>query len=220
METPSNPTSKANARALTSALFRAIWGVQAHGFERWQDVRGPAIVVANHLSLLDGPMLAAFTPVPLHYAVTGDFARRQPWQFLLDMLAATGHGSYTPLDPAKPLGMRHLHKALRDGRWVGIFPEGAISTTGRLGEIQPGVLRLAAATQATLLPVRISGAHQTVFGKLSRQEREALAGEPIELRAQPPIPYPGDEAAAMREIRRALEPTAFGAWGIASRHAA
>lgn len=148
-----------------SAFLRRVFRVRVEGFESWANVSGPVIVVANHVSYLDGLLLAAFSPIPLHYGVTADFARRQPWKFILDRLSSMGYGNYTPLDPHQPHGLRRLLKTLRSGGWVAIFPEGGISRTGRFGGVRPGVIALAKASGATILPVRISGPEKSVFGK-------------------------------------------------------
>lgn len=187
---------------LTRKIFKAIWEIQTVGFEQWQGISGPAIVVANHISLLDGPLLAALSPAPLHYAITGDFADRQPWKVALDVLSLTGHGSYSTLDPDKPLGVRKLHKALNAGHWVAIFPEGCISETGQLGAIQPGVLRLAMAGKAVILPVRISGTEVTRFGKVKQRPGEDK--RPIVFEAREPIPPQSSKTILLEKITSSL----------------
>ena len=53
---------------------------------------------------------------------------------------------------------RSALQALRDGRPIGIFPEGGISRDGELKEIRPGAIALARQTGVPIVPVRIKGA--------------------------------------------------------------
>ncbi len=128
---------------------------------------GRAIVFANHVSLLDGVIVALASPGPLVFAVDTDFSRRSRVASLgLSTLARMGFGSVVPLDATAPFGMRTLKRAIDLNANVMVFPEGAISADGNAQAHKPGLEWLVAKTGATLIEVTISGAEKSrLFAK-------------------------------------------------------
>lgn len=128
---------------------------------------GNSIVHANHVSLLDGILVALASPRPLVFAVDTDFSRRSTTSRLgLRFLEKMGFGLVVPLDCSAPFGMRTLKRALLDGSNVMVFPEGAISPSGCRQTDKPGLCWLKEKSGARLIEVRISGAEQSkLFAK-------------------------------------------------------
>lgn len=130
-------------------------------------VGGKCVIHANHVSLLDGVIVALASPMPLVFAVDTDFSRRSGMaRFGLGLLAKAGFGAVVPLDTNAPFGMRALMRVLTHGGNVMVFPEGAISPTGRRQIDQPGLDWLIARTGATEVAVEIHGAEDSrLFAK-------------------------------------------------------
>lgn len=128
---------------------------------------GKCVIHANHVSLLDGVIVALASPMPLVFAVDTDFSRRSRMARLgLGLLAKAGFGSVVPLDTNAPFGMRALVRVLAQDGNVMVFPEGAISPTGRRQIDQPGLDWLIAKTGATEIAVEIRGAEESrLFAK-------------------------------------------------------
>ena len=127
----------------------------------------PVLVCANHVSLIDGVIVALASPVPLVFGVDTDFSRRSLLARRgMAALAALGFGRVVPIDAGSPFGLRALRKALARGESVMLFPEGRISDTGGPLPEQPGVAWLAARCRAPVLRVRIRGAERSkLFAK-------------------------------------------------------
>ena len=125
--------------------------------------RGKTITVANHVSLLDGPILALLSPVPMTFAVHTDYSRRSRLAVAgMNMMARMGFGSVVPLDSQSPYGMRKLLRVLDEGGNVMIFPEGGING----GTVQPGLSWLMDKSGAGLVEVKITGAEKSrLFAK-------------------------------------------------------
>jgi 1-acyl-sn-glycerol-3-phosphate acyltransferase len=132
--------------------------------------RERAIVCANHVSLIDGVIIALTSPVPLTFGVETEFSKRTHATRLgMAWLSRLGFGAVVPVDGSSPFGIRALAKALERGESVMLFPEGCISETGEpLGD-RPGVDWLVRRSGAHLCRVRISGAEDSkLFAKRGR----------------------------------------------------
>jgi len=130
----------------------------------------PAIVCCNHVSLLDGVIVALASPVPLTFGVDTEFSRRNPIsRFGMAGLAWMGFGEVVPVDGSSPFGIRGLAKALERGVSVMIFPEGRISDSGLPQHEQPGLQWLARRSGVRVHRIRIVGAEQSrLFAKAGR----------------------------------------------------
>jgi len=143
-------------RGLCKLLFR----VKVNGLEHVPAENG-LLIVANHESFLDGLLLGLFLPKHATFVVhTGVLKNRIFRQFL----RLTPH---LAVDPTSLLAMRKVIKRLDAGENVVIFPEGRITLTGALMKVYDGSGFVAVKTGAKILPVRVEGAAQSYFGRLS-----------------------------------------------------
>ncbi len=128
---------------------------------------GPAVVVCNHVSYLDGVLLALASPVPMVFTSELEFARLRWWSRIgMAGLARMGFGSVQPLDLQSPFGLRSCVRSLRAGRSVVLFPEGRISPDGRGLQRQPGAAWLAERADVPVVALRVDGAHRSwLFAK-------------------------------------------------------
>jgi acyl-[acyl-carrier-protein]-phospholipid O-acyltransferase/long-chain-fatty-acid--[acyl-carrier-protein] ligase len=144
---------------LARRWFRLLYRVEVRGMENYVAAGRKAVIIANHTSLLDGPILAAFLPERCCFALNTHIAQRRwmkPLSHLFDLL---------PLDPANPMALRSLVQELKKGRKVVIFPEGRLTVTGALMKVYEGPGAIAHMADAKILPVRIDGAQ---YSQLSR----------------------------------------------------
>ncbi|MEZ0211210.1 MAG: AMP-binding protein, partial [Methylophilus sp.] len=71
------------------------------------------------------------------------------------------------VNPTSPLAMKKVIQRLNAGENVVIFPEGRITSTGALMKVYDGPGFVAAKTGVRILPIRVEGAAQSYFGRLS-----------------------------------------------------
>ncbi len=140
-------------------LFRYFYQVEVKGLENLEAAGRRALIVANHTSLLDGPLLSAFLPEKASFAINTQMA--QNWW----VKPAFALFELCPMDPGNPMSLRTLVSALKRGKRVVIFPEGRLTVTGGLMKIYEGPGAVATMAKAKILPVRIDGAQ---FSPLSR----------------------------------------------------
>ena len=166
------------------------WTFRVEGMENLPS--GGAVLVANHQSIVDIPMLLSAFPRPVRF-----LAKRELGEIPLfgKAMAAAGNLFIDRDDPRDAVRMlRDVGARLRDGRLVVVFPEGTRSGDGSIGEFRPGAFYLAQKSGAPVVPVYIDG------GYASRSPRGAFAGGPPDLlvRVLPPL-SPGEGAGGSKE---------------------
>lgn len=145
--------------------------------------RGPLIVVSNHLSHIDPPMLAASIPRPISFLAKQElflhpvFGRMITWYGALPVNREAGANNKDSLD-------RVLDVLARDGV-IGVFPEGTRSKSGGMQRAKAGVALLAMRSQAPILPVGIYGSERIrgVGSLFTRPRITVSIGSPFTLPA-------------------------------------
>jgi 1-acyl-sn-glycerol-3-phosphate acyltransferase len=161
---------------------------------------GPVVLASNHLSNLDIVLLAAVSPRPVNYLGKRELAEQTaigPLLVQLGMVAVDrGSGDRDALG--------QIAAVLRAGEVVGIFPEGTRSPDGALHRFRSGAGRLAALSQAPVVPVAFTGTADWWPRRQKPQARRPEPGE-ITVRFGPPMDPPPDEPRARREFTAELE---------------
>lgn len=113
---------------------------------------GPVIIVANHQSSADPPLITATAPRKVHFLAKRDLFSGPIVSWLLRQ-----YGAY-PLnrEGADPAAYRWALNQLKHDKAVVIFPEGT-RNPGCMKKALPGVAQLALKSEAPLLPVGITG---------------------------------------------------------------
>jgi acyl-[acyl-carrier-protein]-phospholipid O-acyltransferase / long-chain-fatty-acid--[acyl-carrier-protein] ligase len=152
-------------KALIRGLLVLLYRVDVHGAENMPQPGQRAVVVVNHVSFLDGLLLAAFLPGKPTFAIHSRIARAWWVRPFLGMFDAF------PVDPLNPMAAKAMVKAVREGRTLVIFPEGRITVTGALMKVFDGPGMVADKADAPIVPVRIAGAQYSPFSRLRGKVR-------------------------------------------------
>jgi 1-acyl-sn-glycerol-3-phosphate acyltransferase len=171
---------------------------------------GGAVIVANHCSYLDPPVMCAVSASRIVRFMARDTlfsSRFAKWYFNGVRVIA--------LDRTRgDLGaLKRAIATLKEGKVIGLFPEGTRSRDGQMHEAKGGIGFLIAKGDVPVVPLYITGTFQA-FPKGSSKFRPsrvtARIGKPItpeEIRAA--MPEKGDYAAVgaliMRRIRELAE---------------
>ena len=138
-------------------VSRSVLGVRVEtvGLERFED-GGPFIFMANHLSLLDGPILFMVLPGPVRVILKKSLFRIPIVGWLMS------YPGFVPVDrKGVNSGRVSIEKAAERIRENGysflIFPEGTRSLDGRLQKFRRGGFFLAASTATPIVPVTVRG---------------------------------------------------------------
>ncbi|HTT07249.1 MAG TPA: AMP-binding protein [Gammaproteobacteria bacterium] len=141
-------------------LVRRLFRVEVRGLEHYHAAGQRVLIIANHVSLMDGALLFLFLPEPPIFAVNTDIAGRRlfrPFLACVDTFL---------LDTTHALAVKGMVKFLREDRKAAIFPEGRISITSGLMKIYEGPGLIADRAEAAILAVGIEGAQYSVFSYL------------------------------------------------------
>jgi len=156
--------------------------------------RRPCIVVANHFSYLDGPLLAAFLDPEFDFVATRQLLAERFKRALLERL---GVRFVDPRDPRAGIAdLADLAAAARAGRSLAIFPEGHLSAEPGLRPFHLGAFRVAAQVGAEVVPVAIRGSRGVLAPYTWFPRRGAL-----EIAVLPPLVRAGGDWAAAVDLR-------------------
>lgn len=154
-------------RAVLKGLFRLLFGVRVLG-DASPMKHGRLLVIANHLSFLDGVLLGLFLPIRPTFVVHTTVLKQPFFRMVLSQVP------HLAVDPTSPMAMKKVIGLLESGEPVVIFPEGRITVTGSIMKVYDGPAFVAARTGATILPVRLDGPQRSYFSRLSGQFRRQL----------------------------------------------
>ncbi|WP_062198294.1 lysophospholipid acyltransferase family protein [Massilibacterium senegalense] len=158
--------SKKTVKALYSFLFK----VEVIGLEH-TNIDGPVIVCANHISNYDPPLLGITFPQKIHFMAKAELFKVPVLSTLL-----TDFGAFPVSRGAgDKKALRAGLQILKDGKVLGLFPEGHRSKDGSFGEPQSGVGFFALKSDATVIPCAIISTYK--FKKRVR----IVYGEPVDL---------------------------------------
>lgn len=183
------------AANVARVLFRLLYRVEVKGEENFRAAGRKAVIVANHTSYLDGPILSAFLPDRASFAINTHVAKT--WWARLSF----HFFNMIPIDPMSPMSIRTLVEEVKKGRKIVIFPEGRLTVTGALMKVYEGPGAIAQLSGARVLPVRIDGAIHSPFSRMRGKIRLHWFPK-VTLTFLPPVKFDSPEGlrgAALRE---------------------
>ena len=162
------------AKVVVTAIVRTTFRFRVVGAEKVPR-DGGLIVAANHLSNFDPPILGIALPRPVSYMAKKELFAMPVLKQLIPRLNAF------PVDrqAGGTAALRAALRMLKEGRCVGIFPEGGRNVTGT-NEEKAGAAFLAAASGAPVVPAAIVGTRKLrPFGRVS-----VVFGDPITVKRE------------------------------------
>jgi 1-acyl-sn-glycerol-3-phosphate acyltransferase len=138
-------------------FLRRAYRIEVVGAERIP-ASGPVILVANHESIWDPFILGVATPREIHYMAKSELFRSRP------LAAAMRSFNAFPVERGggDRAAMSEAGQLLERGAVLGMFPQGTSKPERQIGWHR-GAARLALATGAPLVPVRLSGTRELPF---------------------------------------------------------
>jgi 1-acyl-sn-glycerol-3-phosphate acyltransferase len=132
--------------------MRLLFRVEGRGIEHIP-AEGPVLIVSNHSSVLDPPLIGGVCPRQLTFLAKAE------------LFAVPGFGGFIrrlgarPLrrEGADPSALRTAQRVLGEGKALLVFPEGTRGEEGTIREAKAGAALLATQSGATVIPTYVSG---------------------------------------------------------------
>ena len=165
------------ARPYGYALFRLYFRLCAVGVEHIP-TSGPVVLVPNHSSFMDPPLLSAVVPRVIYFLMLHHHFYHPRFHWLFSRL---------PCIPVKRSGasmsaMKACLDVLEHDHMLCVFPEGGISEEHKAKGLRTGAAVMAMKTRAPIVPVALHGVSSALpLGKIFPRPRPITItfGEPI-----------------------------------------
>jgi 1-acyl-sn-glycerol-3-phosphate acyltransferase len=115
---------------------------------------GGVLVVSNHQSHLDPPLIGMGSPRRMTFLARETLFHHQPFRWLFNSLRAIS----IDREGIGLGGIKESLRRLKRGDIVAIFPEGRRTDDGEIGPFRPGFTALAVRAKTAILPAAVEGA--------------------------------------------------------------
>lgn len=144
-------------RLVCLAAVKTLYRIKVSGAERIPKTGG-VLLLPNHITFADAFFLSAASDRPLRFVMDDTFMASKVIRFSVKLFAAV------PIRRAQPLeAIRQTIAALESGHVVVLFPEGQLTRTGGLCELERGFELIARKANCPILPVWVDGLWGSIF---------------------------------------------------------
>jgi 1-acyl-sn-glycerol-3-phosphate acyltransferase len=127
---------------------------------------GPAILVCNHVSFVDAVLLMAASPRPIAFIMDHRIFQIPVLGFLFKLAKAIPIASQKD-DPATyEQAFQRARQVLANGDLLCIFPEGAITRDGQLGEFKGGIMKILETHRVPVVPMALQNLWGSFFSRV------------------------------------------------------
>lgn len=169
-------------RRILRFLFGALTNLDVRGLETFPQ-SGGCLVVVNHLSVLDGPLVYCMLPREDVSALVADKHLRNPlYRWVVEIV----HGIWLNRENPGVESLRQARRFLKQGGVLGIAPEGTRSRYRTMMVAKMGAAYLADKSEAWIVPTAIYGTEQAMTAWLCLRRPKIVLhfGKPFRL---PPL---------------------------------
>ncbi len=191
-----------SVRFLFWVASRTLYRVRVQGAENIPE-SGGALLVANHVSWVDGILVLVSSARLIRFLIWSDFTTKPGLRPLAKAMRVI---PIKATDGPKGLirSLQAARSALEEGELVCIFAEGQLTRTGQLQNFQPGLLKIVSGTGCPVVPVYLHGLWGSIFsyhGGRFFWKRPHQWPYPVTVVFGKPMPEPED----VYPVRRAVE---------------
>lgn len=174
-------------RTIAATIVRLIYKTEYIGFDKIPP-HGPALLIANHVSYMDGVIIQAACPRQIRFVIDHYIYSLPGVNYFMR------HNRAIPILAKKEnveKALDTISSALENGDLVGLFPEGQLTYTGNLGRFKPGIEWIIDRDPVPVYPIAIIGMWDSMFSRKYRKSNfrwiprnfrrkvVAICGDPI-----------------------------------------
>jgi 1-acyl-sn-glycerol-3-phosphate acyltransferase len=153
-------------RFVAFVATRVIYRFRVRGDENIP-VQGPAILVSNHVSFVDAVLLMAASPRPIRFIMDHRIFQIPVLGWMFRLAKAIPIASQKE-DPATyERAFAQAREVLADGELLCIFPEGAITRDGELGEFKGGIMKILETHPVPVVPLALQNLWGSFFSRVN-----------------------------------------------------
>ena len=177
-------------RFVAFLVTRGVYRFKVRGDEHIPS-QGAALLVCNHVSFVDPILLMAASPRPIRFIMDQQIFKMPVLGWFFRLAKAIPIASQREDPGTYALAFERARAVLADGELLCIFPEGAITRDGRLGEFKGGVMKLLETNPVPVVPLALQNLWGSYFSRadgaaMSKPFRRGLfsrvglvAGDPL-----------------------------------------
>ena len=135
---------------------------------------GPALIVSNHVSLMDALIIGGCVRRPVRFVMYHKIFNIPILRFIFKTANAI------PIAPKKenPIllekAYQQIAKELSNGNVIGIFPEGKLTTDGKINTFKPGIERILNESPVPVIPIALNGLWGSYFSNYNGKPMQGL----------------------------------------------
>ncbi len=188
--------------------FNPLWDVTIEGWDQVEDPRNPFVVVSNHQSTIDIPLISRL-PIEMKWVVKVELMKIPGFGW---MMKTAGDIPVDRSDPDSRSSVLTRAKDVLSKRCsVMLFPEGTRSRDGRLLRYADGAFRMAIQAGVPVLPLVVDG----TLDALPKNDWRFRQRAHLRLKVLPPVSTENlttDDAPALRQKVRQRTAEQLAAW--------
>lgn len=147
-------------KVLVMVLFRRKYNLQVLGFEHLPEAGKGTLLLGNHISWLDWAMIQMACPRHIHFVMERSIYERWYLRWFLDLFKVI------PISKGKSRqALEQVRDLITQGEVVCLFPEGAISHMGQLGEFRRGFEKACIDAEGVIVPFYMRGLWGSRFSR-------------------------------------------------------
>ena len=148
-------------------ISHTMYRVRHAGLENIPD-RGAAVIVCNHVSYVDAPLLAGAVRRPIRFVMHRDIYRIPVLNFIFRVGRAIPIAAEPDDVEMYHSAFQSIREALASGDLVCIFPEGKLTADGDVDTFRRGIERIVTETPVPVVAMALRGLWGSYFSREGR----------------------------------------------------
>ncbi len=157
-------------------IVNTLYRIQTTGRENIPD-QGPALIVCNHVSFIDGLVVGGSVKRPLRFVMWYKIFDNRFLNFLFKNAKAIPIASASEDSELLEKAFDQIDQELADGNLVCIFPEGGITHDGEVQTFRSGIEKIVARRPVPVVPIGLSGLWGSWFSRKKSGGLQRLPGK-------------------------------------------